>query len=133
MWICEIVQPKGSTKPHDLEGHTMNHFRHGLIFFGGQEQERGLINDCYLLRIGDLLSKEIPSSLDLFGLFSSFFRKHKKFLFLYFLIDALIQPIRSKFLKKAERIPVLCMDDMDEIEKLARGTTGFVLKAIVRF
>ena len=71
MWICDVVTPKG-TKPHDLEGHTTNLFRHGLIIFGGQEQEKGLTNECYLLRIGDLLSKDIPSSIDLFGMFFSF-------------------------------------------------------------
>lgn len=67
VWSTTTINPKGKVKPPDLEGHSMNHFRHGVIIFGGQVQEKGLTNDSYMLQIGGLKGVEIPSSIDLFG------------------------------------------------------------------
>ena len=66
MWSANIIVPRG-TRPPDLEGHTMNIFRHGCVIFGGQEQEKGLSSECFILQLGAMKAQNAPSSIDLFG------------------------------------------------------------------
>lgn len=87
IWSTTTITPKGN-KPPDLEGHSMNHFRHGVLLFGGQVQEKGLTNDCYMLQIGGLKGVDIPSSIDLFGKFQTFH---------YSTVNQFIQYNRCKF------------------------------------
>jgi hypothetical protein len=125
-WIYESFSPNG-TRPHDLEGHSMSLYRNSLVIFGGQTQGAGLCSHSYLLQWSSPARRTSRFSLDIL---CKCLPMHSLRLAHSWTAN-LFGPNEKPLAKKSEELLLISMDSITQEERIARGASGIVMKALV--